>query len=526
MLGYLTFNAGLAQSRFPLRYLADIGSLGISERGDKRKFVDLGVARAYPDGEDVVRLEGRDREGKPWRVWTPQIGGLGWTEVWSADFDANGQQDLLIGAHFPGNGSCVNDADLVVLLFGADGRPIPWRVSTQIPAGGEFPFIPAIILDADKNGRAEIVTTSCDRRVTGVWQALNARWMPIAQVAAAPYVSAAKASDRSGGHSIYWPPPKPIQCDDPMRGLNSFASVRVTRLITGELGCGGIRLSVRNGRVAADVDDPCRTRVDDRIEYSDGRISSGWPLVVINGPEGRDIYVARNDVGLRRILRGSHVCGLVGSEAAPAWVWAHADSASPPPGRVLARLVATQVSRKAVVFREGPPPTSGIDAYLEQGRACFSLRLNAKVPEVFVSQGCPYPEKFRKAGIHAGQLRIRESMAWQALPPERELRLWRSEDVGLIATLRFEAPAGDDMALVGVTELGSYWLAEWNGNHGHLLALHDGNGRLIDNIERATVEGELFSSDSYDGLYLLRWSNGRPRELIQVRAAVEWSVAR
>jgi len=463
--------------------------------------------------------------------------------IWSADLDANGRQDLLIGMHFPGLGRCVDGAELVVLLFESNGRPVPWQLSTQVPAGGKFPYVPAIVLDADGNGRAEIVTTSCeyadgsrrfgeDRRVTGVYQALEARWMPLQQAVLASYVSAAKTSHRVGGQGwVRWLPARPRQWEDPMRGLDSAARVRITRLTTGEIGCGGAQLKVDNNkaehyRVSIDTDDPCARRATDHVEYSDGRTFAEWPLAVIDAPEGRDIYVARSDEAQRRILRGGYLCKLLGPEAAPTWVWADAVPAEQAPGRVSARLVTTQVSRKTIILREGPAPASDIDAYAERGRACFSLRLNADVPEMFVSQGCPYPEKYRKAGIHAGQLRIRESMAWQVLSGERELRLWRSEDAGRIATLRFEAPGGEDLSLVGVTELGSYWLAEWNGSQGHLLALHDDDGRPIDNIERATVEGELFSSNSYDGLYLLRWSNGRPRELIQLRAAVEWSVAR
>lgn len=337
LLGLLTLViSGHAESRFAMCYLADVGHLGSPASGDRRRVVDLGVARAYPDGAGVVRLEGKDRRGKPWRLWLPQVGGFGWTEVWGADFDADGQQDLLIASHFPGCGRCIDGAELVVLLFEQNGRPMPWHQRTRVPEGRKFPFVPAIVMDLDGNGRAEIVTTSCeyadgpgrfseDRSVTGVYQAQDARWLPLREAEMAQYVRAAKASHPSPKPGfIRWLPATPQAWDDPMSGLDSDARVRIARLIPVASGCGGVRLIVKNGRVAP-AKDPCRIRTQDRVEYSDGRTSTGWPPVVIDASEGRDIYVARSDEGLRRILRHGYACKLLGRETAPSWVWAGAD---------------------------------------------------------------------------------------------------------------------------------------------------------------------------------------------------------
>ena len=129
-----------AQARFPMKYLDDVG--GVGSDFDRRKSADLGLASVFSE-EGVLRFEGRDRNGSPWHGWVPQTGGIGWTEVWTADFDHNGQPDLLIASHFPSNGRCVGRADLLFLLFDQAGRPSPWacvdrnsqRNQVSIPSG-------------------------------------------------------------------------------------------------------------------------------------------------------------------------------------------------------------------------------------------------------------------------------------------------------------------------------------------------------------------------------------------------------
>jgi len=153
----------------------------------------------------MLRFEGRDIAGKPWRLWLRGVGGVGWTDVWMADFDHNGQRDLLIAAHFPGNGRCVRYVDIMILMFDASGRPIPWTAGTNLPNGDKSPYIPAILRDINADGRAEIVTTGCEPgewpgeehwRMTGVYEARETRWTPLRNVALAPYEESGEKKSR------------------------------------------------------------------------------------------------------------------------------------------------------------------------------------------------------------------------------------------------------------------------------------------------------------------------------------------
>ena len=130
-----------AQSRFPMRYLDEVGHL---DGLDQRKFADLGFAKIFPEPDGRLRIEGKDDRSKPWRAHIPPGPGITSTDVWSADFDHNGRKDLLIAAYQFPNGRCIDLVDLTFLLFDRQGRPVPWRMGNHYLSrkrGGQF--IPA-----------------------------------------------------------------------------------------------------------------------------------------------------------------------------------------------------------------------------------------------------------------------------------------------------------------------------------------------------------------------------------------------
>jgi hypothetical protein len=316
-----------AQARFPMKFLDEVGHLGSDF--DKRKSVEIRTATVFPE-EGVLRFEGRDRNGSPWHAWVPQTGGIGWTEVWTADFDRNGQPDLLIASHFPGNGRCESPADLFFLLFDQFGRPVPWHVSTEIPNGTKFPYLPAILLDANRDGRAEIVSTVCeygdqtqghltDWSITGVYEARDTRWVPLRTANVAAYIQAATTSNGVNK----WLPVKPGEWLDSLRAIDAASGTKLTRLIPEEERCRHvINIPIVDGRVVQPVDDPCDEQRYQHASYSDGLTRRGWPWVVIDGPHGREIFIANNEDALRRVIEKGYRVKLLGDDAEPSWLWA------------------------------------------------------------------------------------------------------------------------------------------------------------------------------------------------------------
>jgi len=320
-----------AQARFPMKYLDDVGQLGF----DQRTSVDLGLATVVSENGDALRFEGRDHKGDPWRAWIPQTSGVGWTEVWTADFDHNGERDLLIGSHPAINGRCVSRADLIFLLFDHAGRPVPWYVSTEIPFGKKVPYLPAILLDMNRDDHAEIVTTVCtyadppawtDWSISGVYEARDTQWIPLRTADVAPYLRAAIKANRVE----QWLPIKPSEWFDQLVGLNDPASLKLERLIPPDESCQGVRINVVDGRVVAPVNDPCDELHYQHALYSGGKTRRSWPWVVIDGPHGRDIFVANNETALRRVIEKGYPVKLLGEDAEPSWLWAEETQAVVP----------------------------------------------------------------------------------------------------------------------------------------------------------------------------------------------------
>lgn len=147
--------------KFPLRFLGEIGHLEPGQR--------LTLAPGITATGVGAVIEGQDRQGQPWKVSPYLASGIGWTAVWTADFDGDGQRDLLIEAMFPGNGVCVNGASILLLLFDEQGRPVPSFLETALPRteGDAFPYWPVHVSDLDKDRRAEFTLVDCRRADLG-----------------------------------------------------------------------------------------------------------------------------------------------------------------------------------------------------------------------------------------------------------------------------------------------------------------------------------------------------------------------
>ncbi len=325
-----------AQLRFPMRYLDEVGHLGGL---DTRKFSDLGIAKVHLDPDGLLRIEGKDDAGKYWRVHVPPSPGITYTDVWSADFDHNGRKDLLIAAHQVPNGRCVDVVDLTFLLFDSIGRPVPWRVlnNHNFREKRNGHLIPAIFLDLNYNGHAELVVSGCeysgpsdrsrfgeDRRLMGVYEAQQARWIPVRDTRIAPYERIAQAFKYDV--DLKWlPPDPPDRWPDQLSGLDSPGNLRMEHIIPRDPECHGIRMPIVDGSVVMPERDPCDILGRDRIAYSDGATLKGWPNVIFDGPAGREIYIHAayppDDTILQRILRDRLPLKRLGNPTEPDWLW-------------------------------------------------------------------------------------------------------------------------------------------------------------------------------------------------------------
>lgn len=192
-----------AQSFKGLRYLGEIGHLG--PPFSAQTVADLKIARVDADAEYTI--QGTDDAGKPWRADISVASGIGWTDVWEGDFDANARRDLMIAATFPTNGRCLDPATITFLMFDSRGRPVPWTLDTWLPKNGGQGKVPALLRDFKHSGRPELIATACEnsnlsrpfsngenRSVAGIYQAQDAHWKLIRPADAKPLAEALRSN--------------------------------------------------------------------------------------------------------------------------------------------------------------------------------------------------------------------------------------------------------------------------------------------------------------------------------------------
>jgi hypothetical protein len=310
-------SAGFGQVLPALVYLDEVGHLNTAS--DRRTSVDLGFVRlkasaGKPDlftGSEELRASGVDDRGVPWLARVPASGGLGWTEAWSSDFDANGRKDLLLAAYAPGNGRCLDRVVLHFLLFDSSGRPVPWTAETFLPRKWKPRSPPAILRDIDRDGRPELLVTSCeysessstfgeDRALAGVYEAENARWGLQVPTSLEVYQRVVRANHALAGF-VFLKPANPSDWID-LGNARALAprpmQVREVRLA--DPGCRGVDVQVVEGALVAGPSPGC----SDHLILSDGSAWCGEAAIVMDRTDGREILFAQfATIGTWRDLR-------------------------------------------------------------------------------------------------------------------------------------------------------------------------------------------------------------------------------
>jgi hypothetical protein len=314
-----------------MKYLDEVGNLGGM---DKRTTVDLGIAKVFAEPGEHLRFEGRDVKGKLWRVWLARGTGA---EVWGADFDHNGRQDLLIAAAPTKLGLCGDEQTIYTLMFDEQGRPVSWVVQSNSFAGYGRP--PVALVAASGDRRAELVTVGCefsdpatgfreDRRISGVYEAKDARWRPMRTAPDGPYLAAAiRQLGRAALASVRWLPTDSAHWPDFLAGYDDRPWTQMRSLLAGGARCRGVNIPLVGPpggplkAVAPPKDDPCELLSNNRIVFSDGEQRRGWPLVVIDSPEGRDVFLSEPEKPLRSVLKMGYGFRALGDPASPSLLW-------------------------------------------------------------------------------------------------------------------------------------------------------------------------------------------------------------
>jgi hypothetical protein len=289
-----------------IRYLDEVGHLGTDP--DPRTSVDFTIAKAAMTSDGDIEFSGKDDAGQKWSARLPVIGGMGWTTVWKADFDHNGRPDLMVASHFPGNGRCIENVTVSFLMIDAHGKPNPWIIHTNVPKETAFPPIPAVLTDLNGDGHAQLVVTDCeyadrprlgeDHSITGIYEARDSVWKLVPPTGTTQErVTAIVLHSSTFRPGIDKLNPADTAHWSNLGNDHQQASGQITGVLPAEAGCRGVvRLGpVVDGKMTLPAqDDPCKERGTDRIRLSNGMTCYGWPTVVLDRSDGREIVAAES----------------------------------------------------------------------------------------------------------------------------------------------------------------------------------------------------------------------------------------
>jgi hypothetical protein len=336
--GLFAFAPSQASSAPNLRYLGEVGHLW--PPFSSMRSVSFGKIQVTAETDGALRVSGRDDDQRPWAAMVPVGSGIGFTDVWQADFDRNGRQDLLIAAYFPKNGRCVDEITLSFLLFNDHGQPVPWVIKSHMPAGNRTPATPAIFADLGQDGPMHLVVTDCsysspprfgeDRSITGIYVAENATWRLVRPANMAGYIALVRRSFRFQPNHDELLSTDPLDWCDRGNTMDRHGPppVKVKAVLPASPDCRGVRLAVVNGRVQRPANDPCDVVGQDRIELSNGAVCFGWPIIVLDGTDGREIVADPKGLraALERVVNEQRTVGLAGEtdpeRCSPTILWA------------------------------------------------------------------------------------------------------------------------------------------------------------------------------------------------------------
>lgn len=139
--------------------LGRISPQTVDDSGIKLKLSGGVLRRAA--GSSVALIEGTDTEGQPWKVRIPTVKGIGGSTAFAARLDDDAHPDFFVIHSYAENGRCAPQWGLSIIMFDANGKPVPWYGRAFIKAdiwgdGGVLDWA-----DWDGDGGVELILSEC-----------------------------------------------------------------------------------------------------------------------------------------------------------------------------------------------------------------------------------------------------------------------------------------------------------------------------------------------------------------------------
>ncbi len=146
-------------------------------------FRKVGVAgvtlEKMPNDDSEWQLNGKDRAGKSGSVPVGVLQNMaGNAQLYRADLDRNGIQDLVIWRGISGNGLAPN-AFLILMTFNQQGRPCVFQSDSFYRTASETGIDD--LLDLQRNGHTQLLDMQFDSGywITSLYQVKDAKWQRV-----------------------------------------------------------------------------------------------------------------------------------------------------------------------------------------------------------------------------------------------------------------------------------------------------------------------------------------------------------
>ncbi|MFY9260389.1 MAG: VCBS repeat-containing protein [Gallionella sp.] len=208
---YLPLSTSELGKPFPLQWLREVDQ---NNEATPRKFnVSIGLTGAQLSWANEIdddhpaqplTATGKDRAGKPWRVQIDKLEGCAPTQLYQADLDQNGLQDLVVVRQTCGNGLAMPTL-IYLLTFENNGRPTLLALNSYF---AEARHALTALVDMNHDGKAELIDM---RHGQGYWainlyQVEEARWQRVqGKFAQRSYPLYTRFTSRSNRHAVMPP---------------------------------------------------------------------------------------------------------------------------------------------------------------------------------------------------------------------------------------------------------------------------------------------------------------------------------
>ena len=325
IVSWLVFQSARAAAREPIpqTYIGTVSyNRYVAKPWDPIKVA--GVTIKIADVPDEVVVSGTDRRGRPWNVYVPTVGGLGYSTAWMADLDGDGIKDFIFIHSWPRNGNCAEFSEaLTFILFDSQGRPSPGSFNGEYrqhfsfdPEGGKG------LLDLGnwaQNENTELVQVDCYYYkvasapeavygLTDVYEARGGVWRKLSKKERALHESMYLSVARSDGRDLM--PASKIKGIFMPDYSNDHAAEPSHRIVSA-----GSDLTLDDGRICVGVQDIVLSTPDETVAVLEGET---WMRMLGPSERWKNLLKQIVDQKLTVKLTGQ----LQEGECSPAMIWA------------------------------------------------------------------------------------------------------------------------------------------------------------------------------------------------------------